>query len=113
VLLFQTQRGHLLCDHGGRADPTARQSFVTIGGSPVLTLGDPVGVSIKGCVNNAPAAGIKPCLKTLPPSRGHSAFIRIAGRPVCLSSIEGFTDGTPPGVSRYAVRRSGQDWVRG
>jgi len=112
-MLLLTKNGYFFCDHDARADPKARQSFVRIDKSPVLVHGDPVGRTIKGCTNYNPPAGIKGCMKTLKVDKGYSGLIRIAGRPVCLSAVEGFTDGTPPGVARYSVQRSGQNWVRG
>jgi hypothetical protein len=43
--------------------------------------------------------------------RGYSEFVRIDGRPVCLESVTGFTDGTPPGVVKYKVNAPGQSLV--
>jgi hypothetical protein len=79
----------------------------------VLVYGDPVGRTIHNCTNYNPPAGIKPCGTTLKVDKGYSAFMRISGQPICLSSIEGLTDGTPPGEVRYSVHRSGQHWVSG
>jgi hypothetical protein len=112
-MLLLTKQAYFLCEHGGRADPEARQSYVRIDDTPILVHGDPVGRTIGSCPNFNPPAGIKPCKKTLKVDKGYSGFMRISGRPICLSGVEGFTDGTPPGVVRYAVHRSGQNWVRG
>ena len=112
-MLLLTLDAYFLCDHSGRADPKARQSYVTIDGLPVLVHGDPVGRPISNCPNFSPVTGIKPCTRTLKVQKGYSSFIRISGRPVCLSGVEGLTDGTPAGVARYRVHRSGQGWVRG
>lgn len=112
-MLLLTKEAYFLCEHRGRANPGARQSYVRIDEAPVLVMGDPVGRTIQSCPNFNPPAGIKACQKTLKVDKGHSSFIRISGRPVCLSAVEGFTDGTPAGVVRYSVHRSGQDWVRG
>lgn len=113
MVLLLTRDAYFLCEHDGRADPKARQSYVRIDGAPVLVHGDPVGRPIAMCPNYNPPAGMKPCTTTLKVLQGYSSFIRISGRPVCLSGVEGLTDGTPPGVVRYRVQRSGQGWVRG
>jgi hypothetical protein len=112
-MLVLTRDAYFLCEHEGRADPKARQSFVCIEDVPVLVHGDPVGRTIHKCKNYNPPAGIKPCVTTLKVDKGYSAFMRISGRPICLSSVEGLTDGTPPGQVHYSVHRSGQDWVSG
>jgi hypothetical protein len=112
-MLVLTKDAYFLCEHEGRADPEARQSFVRIDDVPVLVYGDPVGRTIRNCKNYNPPAGIKPCVTTLKVDKGYSAFVRISGQPICLSSVEGLTDGTPPAQVHYSVHRSGQDWVRG
>lgn len=111
-MLVLTKDAYFLCPHGGRADPVARQDFVRIDNAPILVRGDPVGRKIDGCTNIVPPAGIKACQRTLVVDKGHSSFIMIEERPICISSVEGFTDGTPPGTHRYKVHRSGQNWVR-
>jgi hypothetical protein len=37
--------------------------------------------------------------------------VRIDGRRVCLDTVTGLTDGTPPGTIKYEVRSPGQDLV--
>ena len=37
----------------------------------------------------------------------------IDGRPVCLDTVTGMTDGTPPGVVKYIVVDPAQDFVEG
>jgi hypothetical protein len=54
---------------------------------------------------------IKPCTATLVAEAGYSSFVRISGRRVCLDSVTGLTDGTPPGVVKYLVRDPGQHLV--
>lgn len=112
-MLLLTLNAYFLCGHGGRANPAARQSFVFIDGAPVLVFGDPVGRSISACPHSIAPAGILPCKTTLKVTQGYSGFIRIAGNPVCLSSVEGLTDGMPLGQVKYRVQHSGQDWIRG
>ncbi len=111
-MLVLTKKAYFLCPHGGRSNPRARQGFVFVDNSPMLVRGDPVGRKISGCTNIIPPSGIKPCITTLKVLSGHSAFISIKDRPICISSVEGFTDGTPPGTHRYKVHKSGQNWVR-
>lgn len=111
-MLVLTKEAYFLCPHGGRSNPAARQGFVRIDDSPVLVRGDPVGRKISDCPNIIPPSGIKPCTQTLRVLKGHSAFMSIEGRPICISSVEGFTNGTPPGAHLYKVHRSGQTWVR-
>ena len=71
---------------------------------------DPVGQRIAGCPNLG--ATIKPCTTTLKVDAGYSSFIRIEGRSVCLRTVTGLTDGTPPVAVRYSVRVPGQQFVR-
>jgi hypothetical protein len=44
---------------------------------------------------------------------GYSTFIRISGSPVCLDTVWGLTDGTPPGIVKYQVASPGQQFVSG
>lgn len=107
-----TDRAVLVCAHEtGLVGIAASQGLVTIGGQPVLVKPDPAGKPIVGCVNANPPAGIKPCTSTLAVQQGYSDFVRIDGRAVCLDTVEGLTDGTPPGSHKYKVRRPGQDFV--
>ena len=108
-MLILTKKAVFTCDHGAPALPGQRQNFVRIGGASILVEGDPVGRNISGCPNLAPP--MKPCVTTLKVGPGYSSWIKIDGSRICLSSVEGFTDGTPPGVVRYSVFKSGQDWV--
>lgn len=97
------------CGHDGIIQPTASQSWVRIGGSAVLVSPDPVGRSIAGCPNIG--LNIKPCTGTLAVHAGYSGFLRIDGHALCLDSLTGFTDGTPPGAVKYTVRSPGQRWM--
>jgi hypothetical protein len=106
-----TEDALLLCDHGGWVHPAVRQSWVTIHQRLVLVADDPEGRSISGCPNLNPAVGLKPCGHTQRVLQGYSSFVRIDGHPVCLDSITGFTDGTPPGAVTYTVKNPGQTLV--
>ena len=74
----------------------------------VLVEADPVGRSISLCPNTVP---FKPCTTTLVVQKGYSEFIRVDNRRLCLDTVTGYTDGTPPGVVMYVVRLAGQKFV--
>lgn len=106
-----TEDALLLCDHGGRVQIAARQSWVTIDHRRVLVATDPEGDSISGCPNTNFALALKPCTSTQKVMHGYSAFLRIDGRAVCLETVTGLTDGTPPGTVKYTVKNPGQTLV--
>lgn len=101
----------LACDHGGRITNQNSQEFVRVDRRVVLVSTDPEGRSISGCPNTNPLMGMRSCLTTLKVKTGYSDFVRIAGNAVCLSSVQGLTDGTPPGVVNYKVLAPGQNLV--
>ena len=105
-----TQNAILVCTHeSGIVNIAATQTLVTIAKRKVLVETDPQGRSIAGCPNVGP--GIKACLTTLVVKTGYSDFLRVEGRRVCLDTVTGFTDGTPPGVVMYKVNIPGQNLV--
>jgi uncharacterized Zn-binding protein involved in type VI secretion len=105
-----TETAVMCCDHqAGLVAIAASQSLVRINGLRVLVKGDPVGKGIAGCPNMGPT--IKPCTTTTSVTAGYSSFVKIDGRTVCLDTIEGLTDGTPPGTVKYSVRAPGQKLV--
>ncbi|MFW5443972.1 MAG: hypothetical protein ACKE51_06675 [Methylococcaceae bacterium] len=105
-----TENAILVCAHeAGIVINTTSQNFVRIKNRRVLIKNNPENRTIVGCPNVGPS--IKPCLKTLIATQGYSSFIRINGRSVCLSSISGITDGTPPGTVKYKVNSPGQRLV--
>lgn len=99
----------LRCGHDGVVATVAGQGWVRVAGSPVLVEPDPQGRSIAMCPNVG--VNIKPCTGTLAVRTGYSTLVRIGRRPVCLDSVVGFTDGTPPGLVEYTVRDPGQRLV--
>ena len=101
--------GVLRCGHDGVVANVAAQSWVTVARTPVLIRNDPEGRSISMCPNVG--INIKPCTSTLVVHTGYSTFIRIDGSPVCLDTVVGYTDGTPPGAVQYTVRSPGQQLV--
>lgn len=98
------------CEHDGRVANEASQSWVTVGGVPVLVEADPEGRSIAACPNYGPV--VKPCAKTLKVRVGYSALVRVDGKPAVLSNLDGLTDGTPPGLVHYTLRDARQRFVR-
>jgi hypothetical protein len=107
-----TEDARLVCKHQmGTVQVVPTQSLVTIGGRRVLVTPDPEGRPIKGCPVFNPAAGMRPCVTTLRVRSGYSAFLKIEGRAVCLDSVVGNTDGTPPMSVDYVVNDPGQSWV--
>lgn len=105
-----TEDAELACKHDlGKVKIEPSQSLVTIEKRKVLVEKDPEGKSISGCPNVG--VTIKPCTTTLGVRTGYSDFLRINGRRVCLETVTGLTDGTPPGVVEYNVRKAGQSLV--
>ena len=103
-----TQDAVLVCAHElGIVGIVGTQDWVTVSHRRVLVEADPEGRPIGGCPNVGPT--IKPCTATLPVRAGYSDFLRINGRRVCLDTVTGITDGTPPGTVKYKVRSPGQD----
>lgn len=105
-----TEDATLICRHDGHVRVAAlAQGFVTIDGRLALVAFDPQGRPIVGCPMAGP--GIKPCTNTLPVQTGYSVFCRVDGRALCLETVSGLTDGTPPGTVDYRVRSPGQSFV--
>lgn len=100
----------LVCKHiNGVVDVRPTQELVTVAGRRVLVDSNPERRPIRGCPNMGPA--IKPCQLTLAVSAGYSEWVRIEGQRVCLDTITGITDGTPPGLVEYVVQNPGQTLV--
>ncbi len=109
---FLTEDAKLTCKHvTGVVQMFTLQNLVTINRRKVLVANDPERKLITGCANIGPT--IKPCSLTLPVTEGYSTFIRVEGRAVCLDTVTGLTDGTPPGTVRYVVQQPGQALVTG
>jgi hypothetical protein len=105
-----TEDAMLVCKHElGRVQIAATQDLVTINGRLLLVESDPEKKWIKGCPNYG--ATIKPCVLTLAVTAGYSDLLRVEGRRVCLDTVSGLTDGTPPGIVQYKVSTAGQDFV--
>jgi hypothetical protein len=110
-VLILTEDAVVVCKHEtGRVGIKATQKLVTIHGRCVLVEPDPVGRPISGCPMVVP---FKPCLVTLLVRKGYSDLLSIGGAKVCLDTVTGLTDGTPPGTVMYKVNDAGQKFVAG
>ena len=109
-MLFITEDAVVVCQHElGHVQNVPSQNWVTVAKRRVLVEIDPEGRTIKGCPNMG--VGIRPCLTTLKVTSGYSNLIRIGGKRLCLDTVTGLTDGTPPGLVKYKVNNAGQPFV--
>jgi len=108
---YLTKDAKLVCAHELGTVPKIKssQNLVTINGQPMLVEKDPEKKQIIGCPNFGTT--IKPCLVTYHAETGYSNLVRINGRRVCVDTLTGLTDGTPPGAVKYKVHHAGQDLV--
>lgn len=105
-----TEDAVVLCDHQlGKVNLGVTQHFVRINHRLILVEKNPEARAIAGCPNYGPT--IKPCTQTLAVEQGYSDLLRIEGKRVCLDTVRGLTDGTPPGAVHYHVKQPGQQWV--
>jgi hypothetical protein len=105
-----TEDAQLVCLHQlGRVSNQPSQSLVTIDGRKVLVDNDPETRSISSCPNIG--ATIKPCQTTLKVVVGYSTWVKVDKHAVCLDTVRGLTDGTPPGIVQYQVQVPGQGLV--
>jgi hypothetical protein len=110
-MLWLTQDAVVVCKHeNGKVHVVPTQDVLSIAGRMVLVEKDPESRPITGCPNVG--AAIKPCLTTLAVTHGYSDYLTVEGRRICLDTITGLTDGTPPGIVKYEVRQPGQDFVQ-
>jgi hypothetical protein len=109
-MFWLTQDAVIVCNHQlGKVATVTSQQHVRVDSRPVMIEPDPESRPISGCPNYGP--GIKPCTTTLKVQAGYSSWIRIDGRSVCLDTVTGYSDGTPPGVVKYVVTAPGQHWI--
>jgi hypothetical protein len=107
-MLFITEDAVIICKHpGGVVQNVPSQDWFTIVKRRVLVEADPEGRTINGC-SNFIFGMTKPCVTTLKVTAGYSNLIRIGGKRLCLDTVTGFTDGTPPGTVKYVVSAPGQ-----
>ncbi|CAN5649324.1 hypothetical protein BH23CHL6_BH23CHL6_01110 [soil metagenome] len=109
-MLVMTEDAIVLCTHQlGNVGNQPSQSLLTIDGRRILVDDDPERRNISRCPNIG--VTMKPCQTTLKVVTGYSTLVRIDGKAVCLDSVQGLTDGTPPGIVQYVVRAAGQALV--
>jgi hypothetical protein len=105
-----TEDAIVLCTHQlGTVSNQPSQKLVTINGRRVLVDNDPEQRSIRLCPNIG--VTMKPCQNTLKVLVGYSTFVKIDGKKICLQTVTGMTDGTPPAIVQYNVRAAGQHLV--
>lgn len=110
-MLWLTEDAIVVCTHElGQVQNVPSQGLVTVEGRRVLVAIDPEAKVIKGCPNVG--AAIRPCLTTLVVQEGYSPFLTVEGHRICLDTVTGFTDGTPPATVKYKVRHAGQPLVQ-
>lgn len=105
-----TEDAVLVCAHTlGVVRIASTQEWVTVESRRVLIEANPEGRSITGCPNVGPT--IKPCGATMAVRAGYSDLLHIDGKRICLDTVTGLTDGTPPGVVKYQVLTPGQAFI--
>jgi hypothetical protein len=107
---WMTQDAVVVCTHQlGNVTNQPSQNLVTVNGRRVLVRPDPEGRNIKLCPNIN--VTMKPCSQTLRVTVGYSELIKVDGHPVCLDTVRGLTNGTPPAIVEYIVLDPGQQLV--
>jgi hypothetical protein len=101
----------ITCIHMGKLMLVPKQQKVLVGGAPALGIGDVAGTPIVGCPQAGP--GIKPCttLVSAIPGVSTSLKVLISGQPALVQTIQGMTDGVPPGM--IICTSAGQVTVQG
>ncbi len=109
-MLLLTEDALIVCKHVmGKVSIEPGQAWVSVAERLLLVEKDPERRDISGCPNIG--AGIRPCKTTLAVEVGYSEWLRIDEKRICLDTVTGLTDGTPPGVVKYIVARPGQELV--
>jgi hypothetical protein len=109
-MLWLTEDAKVVCAHElGQVNNAPTQNITTVEGRRVLVAKNPEGKSIRGCPNVG--AAIRPCLTTLAVQKGYSTWITVDGQSICLDTLSGLTDGTPPATVLYKCRHAGQSIV--
>jgi len=105
-----TEDATVLCTHQlGNVTNQPSQKLVTVDGRKVLVKNDPESRTIKLCPNIN--VTMKPCTTTLQVTVGYSTLLKVDGQAVCLDTVRGLTDGTPPAIVEYFVYLPGQQLV--
>jgi hypothetical protein len=106
-----TSNAVIMCAHGGQVTLIPKQTQVTIQGGPVLCEPDLVGAPIVGCAQ-PPSPSTKPCTMVVSTLPGSSSMkVMVGGRPAYVSTLNGITDGVPPGA--LIVASPGQTVAQG
>ena len=93
-----TSNAAITCMHGGTVTIVPRPGRMTIDGGTVLCDGDLVGAPIVGCPV-VPSTNSKPCTTVVSTSPGSSSpKLMVSGRPAYVATLQGVTDGVPPGT---------------
>ena len=93
-----TSNATIMCVHGGQVTLIPKQTQVMIQGGAVLCEGDLVGAPIVGCVQPL-SPGTKLCTIVVSILLGSSSLkVLVAGRPAYVATLQGITDGVPPGT---------------
>jgi hypothetical protein len=110
--LALTEEAALHCAHGARVALEHSQDFVRIAGRPALVEGDLMGRTVRGC--STATITSPPCTLTVrvTDAPSHSAFVRIAGRRLCLGTAEGTTNWGNLTTTPWGTTAAGQDFVR-
>jgi len=105
-----TEDAIVVCTHQlGNVGNQPSQALVTVNGRKVLVDNDPESRNVRLCPNIG--VTMKPCTTTLKVVAGYSTLVKVDGHAVCLDTVTGMTDGTPPGIVQYQVRAAGQQLV--
>jgi hypothetical protein len=110
-MLWLTQDATLVCDHGGRVGIAPTQTLVRIKDPTGAGEAQPAVAADLGLSERQSGHRHRPCLTTLVVKQGYSTFVTIGGRAVCLDTVTGLTDGSPPGTVNYRVVDPGQRLV--
>jgi hypothetical protein len=109
-MMVLTEDAKLVCAHqAGIVQNQTSQVWVTVDSRLLLVSINPENRPINGCPNIN--VGIRPCKNTLKVKKGYSTWLAVDGDWICLDTVEGLTDGTPPGLVKYIVESPGQFWV--
>jgi len=109
-MLVLTEDAVLKCPHPpGHASMIPTQRLVTINGRRVLVEPNPEKCAIHSCPYRS--ITILPCSLTYEALAGYSELLWIQGQRVCLDTVEGLTEGTPPRFWKYTVAEPGQAFV--
>src|SRR3954453_14299020 len=97
MLPLLTTNAVIKCIHGGTVAIPPRPGRMMVQGGTVLCEGDLIGAPIAGCLT-VPSTNSKPCTAVIAISPGSSTpkFL-VGGRPADVATLQGVTDGLPPG----------------